>query len=235
KDDLGIKQLIYRVRYGCEEISGIPPGSIGSPAQVCPPNPATDPPGCALGQDPACHPVDGGYPNPDICTTGTGNCVPANIVFANVAEDEMCIGVVMYWPLDEILNQDGSLNEQAIQDFESDPNNINKYGTPDGCPSHRATSATARAVDRVYEPFTNDRRIRDGGVAGSLQSSFRGSCARLLLGVGLARDLLQHSRAVLLHRLSWRQRQRRHVRQHQHGGRLAGCSGQSGSRQHRSF
>src|SRR5881409_1869207 len=133
KDDLGIKQLIYRVRYGCEEISGIPPGSIGSPAQVCPPNPATDPPGCALGQDPDCHPVDGGYPNPDICTTGTGNCVPANIVFANVAEDEMCIGVVMYWPLDPILNADGSLNQQAIQDFESDPTNF-QYGTPGRLP-----------------------------------------------------------------------------------------------------
>src|SRR5439155_1491820 len=96
KDDLGIKQLIYRVRYGCEEIPGVPPGSIGSPAQVCPPNPATDPSGCTLGQDPNCHPVDGGYPHPAICTTGTGNCVPANIVFANVAEAEMCIGVVMY-------------------------------------------------------------------------------------------------------------------------------------------
>src|SRR5437660_1533436 len=134
KDDLGIKQLIYRVRYGCEEIPGVPPGSIGSPAQVCPPNPATDPPGCTLGQDPNCHPVDGPYPNPAICTAGTGNCVPANIVFANVAEDEMCIGVVMYWPLDPILNSDGSLNQQAIQDFESDPNNINKYGTPGRLP-----------------------------------------------------------------------------------------------------
>src|SRR2546425_531112 len=134
KDDLGIKQLIYRVRYGCEQIPGVPPGSIGSPAQVCPPNPATDPPGCALGQDSNCHPVDGPYPNPDICTAGTGNCVPANIVFANVAEDEMCIGVVMYWPLDPILNADGSRNQQAIQDFESDPNNINKYGTPGRLP-----------------------------------------------------------------------------------------------------
>src|SRR2546426_8370484 len=134
KDDLGIKQLIYRVRYGCEQFPGVPPGSIGSPAQVCPPNPATDPPGCALGQEPDCHPVDGPYPNPAICTRGTGNCVPANIVFANVAEDEMCIGVVMYGPLDEILNADGSLNQQAIQDFESDPNNINKYGTPGRLP-----------------------------------------------------------------------------------------------------
>jgi len=52
-----------------------------------------------------------------------------------VAEDEMCIGVVMYWPLDEILNADGSLNQQAIQDFESDRTTSTSTGLPDGCPS----------------------------------------------------------------------------------------------------
>src|SRR5438046_6380586 len=77
-------------------------------------------------------------------------------------------------------------------------------GHPDGCPSHRATSATARAADRVYEPSTNDRRMCGGGLAGCPLSSFRGACARLLLGVGLGGDLLQHSRAVLLHGLSWK-------------------------------
>src|SRR5437764_7991727 len=100
-------------------------------------------------------------------------------------------------------------------------------GLPDGYPSHRATSATARAAGRVYEPKVSheahaakDRRIRGGCLAGSPLSSFRGACPRLLFGVGLAGNLLEHSRAVLLHGLSWRQRQRWHGRQHQYGGRL---------------
>jgi len=86
--------MVYRVRYGCEQIPGVPPGYPVTPAKVCRPNPGTDPLG---------NPMDGPYANPEQCTgTGlTGICGPANIVFANVAEDEMCIGVALYWPLDE--------------------------------------------------------------------------------------------------------------------------------------
>ncbi|MGH7818871.1 MAG: hypothetical protein ACREQ9_03785, partial [Candidatus Binatia bacterium] len=125
--------LTYRVRYGCEQIPGVPPGYPYTPAQVCPPNPDTNPPGCVLGEDPDCHPVDGRYLNPDICTSGTGYCAPANVVFANVAEDEMCIGVVMYWPLDPLVTEEG-VNQEAVDAIQSDPNNADDYGTPGRLP-----------------------------------------------------------------------------------------------------
>src|SRR5437762_10309513 len=94
-------------------------------------------------------------------------------------------------------------------------------GLPDGYPSHRATSATAQAAGRVYEPKVSheahaakDRRIRGGCLAGSPLSSFRGACARLLFVVGVAGNVLEHSRAFLVHGLKWRQRLRWHCREY---------------------
>jgi hypothetical protein len=113
----------YRVRYGCEKIMGVPPGAPGEHARDCPANPSGDGPydassDCPSGPDCYC-PAGLGY---------TGRCVPANVVFANTGEDSMCIPIIMYWPLDRLVNQDGSVNGDAVEALES--GRVNDVGTP---------------------------------------------------------------------------------------------------------
>jgi hypothetical protein len=105
----------YRVRYGCEKTTGVPPGTPGADTPFtskvpkdCPPNPAVDEAG---------HPVDGPYDSPEYCPASagwTGRCVPASVVFANTGEDTMCIPILMYWPLDRIVGADGSVNQDVV-------------------------------------------------------------------------------------------------------------------------
>jgi hypothetical protein len=121
----------FRVRYGCEDIEGVPPGSphvippvagLGGTPRDCPPNPAKDAAG---------RPVDGAYDAPQYCPPNlgyTGRCVPAGLVFANTATDTMCIPIIMYWPLDRILNADGSVDEGAMQHLQD--GDVNEVGTP---------------------------------------------------------------------------------------------------------
>lgn len=117
----------YRVRYGCEQRTGVPPGQPLMHARDCPANPAVDDQG---------RPVDGAY-DPlatyryDYCPQRlgyTGQCVPANVVFANTGKDAMCIPIVMYWPLDRIVNADGGVNQDAAGKLEQ--GKVDEVGTP---------------------------------------------------------------------------------------------------------
>lgn len=162
---------IYRVRYGCERTLGVPPGTPGSHARDCPPNPATDTNGL---------PIDGPYtPKPpdcpgctDYCPTNlgyTGRCVPANAVFSNTGPDAMCIPIIMYWPLERMLDADGSPNDAAVRRVEE--GRVNEVGTPgrvwkspsDGgsCDDGAGTGGTN--LDDPKNPLaTNGHRCRAG-------------------------------------------------------------------------
>ncbi|MEA2626077.1 MAG: hypothetical protein QOD06_2122 [Candidatus Binatota bacterium] len=121
---------MYRVRYACERIMGVPPGEpinlvgfgVAKYPEDCPPNPATDDRG---------RPVDGPYAAPSYCPADgshTGRCVPSSLVFSNTGKDAMCIPIIMYWPLDRVLNADGSVNEDATSHLED--GDVDSVGTP---------------------------------------------------------------------------------------------------------
>lgn len=117
----------YRVVYKCSTnstLKQIPGGSnvvlpegIGDLYQICTPNPAVDSQGDY---------VDGAYKNDLQC--GGGLCEPSSIVFACVGEDEMCIGVALYWKMEGPINPDGSVNPNWVQSVQS--GNLNQAGTP---------------------------------------------------------------------------------------------------------
>ena len=112
----------YRVRYGCEETFGVPPGVPPAVFPVanrfralreCPANPATDEEG---------RPVDEAYPAEEFCPTGlgyTGRCAPASVIFRNTGEDAMCIPILMYWPLDRLVGSDGTVDEEALEKLQA--------------------------------------------------------------------------------------------------------------------
>ena len=108
----------YRVKYACGPAPGVTLDvPLNDGTSVCDPNPAVDADGDY---------VDGPYRNEAQC--GGDWCNPATVVFANVGEDEMCISVFMYWPLERLLNHDGSVNEEAMQNLEE--GNVDEVGTP---------------------------------------------------------------------------------------------------------
>jgi hypothetical protein len=114
----------YRVVYKCSDGTSpdTPPFMLASAPfvggyDICSPNPAVDADGDY---------VDGSYVNTEQC--GGRLCQPGSIVFACVGEDEMCIGVAMYYAMDRILNSDGSVNQTAMDNLQS--GNVNQVGTP---------------------------------------------------------------------------------------------------------
>jgi hypothetical protein len=125
----------YRVRYGCEELPSsaaaavpayAPPGLPLMRAKDCPPNPEVDSVGGV---------IDGPYDAPEYCPRGdtfTGRCVPASQAFADAAEDAMCIGIMMFWPLERLTNADGSVDPEARQDLEE--GRADEVGTPGHVP-----------------------------------------------------------------------------------------------------
>ena len=68
------------VRLGCEETEGVPPGKS-----------ILDLLGAQNGASRYCR-IDA-----DCADFGTGRCVPANVVFGNLAEDDMCILPGLYY------------------------------------------------------------------------------------------------------------------------------------------
>ena len=163
----------YRVRYGCETRENVPPGlPPTASATVCDPNPATDEDG---------RPIDGPYENPEQCGAGTtGRCAPANIVFANVAEDEMCLLFGLYWPLHRPVDVDlnavrtGNLEDAVIarpDDVASlveDPSRVERTGTPgallkqldDGGICNGCTKTGIAQIDSPPSDETNIGRFR---------------------------------------------------------------------------
>ncbi|MGH7822341.1 MAG: hypothetical protein ACREQ9_21470, partial [Candidatus Binatia bacterium] len=151
----------YRVRYGCEEVTGVPPGAPADHARDCPPNPQTE-------ND---RPVDGAYDAPEACPRGsgyTGRCVPANVVFANTGEDAMCIPIVLYWPLDRLIDAGGAPNEEAIDALAS--GHPEEVGTPgrvwkspsDGGSCNDGASSDAPGVDDPNRLTARGRNCRAG-------------------------------------------------------------------------
>ena len=69
--------------------------------KLCPPNPKVDADGDY---------VDGAYVNEAICGPG-GLCEPSTVVWADRAEDEMCIMVGHYYPMDRLLAEGSTDSE----------------------------------------------------------------------------------------------------------------------------
>lgn len=140
KSEVG-KQLLYgthppinyRVVYKCSEkikpvqagdatVAGVPfatlaqtPEDIGGFYDICSPNPDADGDGDY---------IDGAYENDSQC--GGGLCEPSSIVFACIGEDEMCIGVSMYWALPRLGNEE--TNDEAMQNLQD--GDLDHVGTP---------------------------------------------------------------------------------------------------------
>ncbi|MGH7899431.1 MAG: hypothetical protein ACREQQ_15860, partial [Candidatus Binatia bacterium] len=105
----------YRVVYKCstnEQLAQVPgatlvqlPAEIGNLYNICTPNPAKDADGDY---------IDGAYKNDLQC--GGGLCEPSSIVFACIGEDEMCIGVALYWAMPRLGNPD--TNDEAMQNLQ---------------------------------------------------------------------------------------------------------------------
>jgi hypothetical protein len=108
---------------------------------TCNPNPAVDASG---------DPIDGSYENAARCKTGTGRCVPANIVFANVAEDEMCLLYGLYSPLERPV--DASLDAARTGDAEHllaiDQAGLESRRGSEPDPAHRPARRRLRAGGR---------------------------------------------------------------------------------------
>jgi hypothetical protein len=97
------------------------PGVLGTGTVICPPNPKKDADGDY---------VDGTYLNEAICGPG-GLCEPSAVVWADRAEDEMCIMVGHYYALDRIGDMEGGGHDRAVGHLTSgDPNRVDDVGTP---------------------------------------------------------------------------------------------------------
>jgi hypothetical protein len=121
----------YRVIYKCStaaagdtSLATVPGPAKAGASQVtalCPPNPKKDADGDY---------VDGAYVNEDICGPG-GICEPSSVVWADRAEDEMCIMVGHYYPLDRIGDMEGGGHDRAMGHLTSgDPDRVDEVGTP---------------------------------------------------------------------------------------------------------
>ena len=109
----------YRVVYKCSHAGTVPGTSLvqapfGSLSTICTPNPATDAEGDY---------IDGAYINDTQC--GGGICEPSSIIFACIGEDEMCIGVSMYWAMPR-LGSDS--NDEAVAELQA--GNVDNVGKP---------------------------------------------------------------------------------------------------------
>jgi hypothetical protein len=134
----------YRVVYKCadERLQNAPGTStlnfpFVASHDVCSPNPAKD------GDDDY---IDGPYANEDQCGAG-GSCEPSSIIFACVGEDEMCIGVNMYWGLARIGSDK---NDEAVAALEEavttqNPEKLDEVGTPGN------TGAPTDTIPGVFE------------------------------------------------------------------------------------
>ncbi|MGH7859265.1 MAG: hypothetical protein ACREQY_18215, partial [Candidatus Binatia bacterium] len=114
--------LNYRVVYKCSNYFPNVPGAtllttpenIGNVNTICAPNPAVDADGDY---------IDGPY------ESACGLCQPGSIAFACIGEDEMCIGVAMYW---EIPRLGSDRNEEAVENMQNadELEDLNEVGTP---------------------------------------------------------------------------------------------------------
>jgi hypothetical protein len=110
----------YRVKYECQSA----PYQLLVPllsTVSCPPNPAVDADG---------DPIDGAYAAPEYC--GTAACAPATLRFSDTAGDAMCVPIMLYWPLDRIVDENGHVNDQAVADLGA--GRVDEVGTPGRIP-----------------------------------------------------------------------------------------------------
>jgi hypothetical protein len=106
------------VKYTC--------GAAGAPTQIspigdnCSPNPAVDADGDY---------VDGPYQNAAECGANAAGswCNPGVIRFACIGEEEMCIGVGLYYSLPRLGDMDGG-HDEAMQSLEDQ--DLDNVGTP---------------------------------------------------------------------------------------------------------
>jgi hypothetical protein len=112
----------YRVRYACGPAPGVSYSVPLSGGTNCPNNPNVDAEGDY---------IDGPYQTAQ-CGSPTSWCNPANIAFACIGEDEMCIGVTMYWALDRLGTDPNGKAYQNLQEAvtEQDPEKVDGVGTP---------------------------------------------------------------------------------------------------------
>jgi hypothetical protein len=116
----------YRVVYKCSNVGASVPGAtlvttpenIGGINEICQPNPTVDNDG---------EYVDGPYKNDVEC--GGGLCQPGSIAFACIGEDEMCIGVSLYYALDRL---GGAGDAQAQENLKK--GDVDHVGTPGALP-----------------------------------------------------------------------------------------------------
>jgi hypothetical protein len=120
----------YRVKYTCSGTGGMPTnqafvsstGIVG--AKPCLPNPAVDGDGDY---------VDGPYRNSTECPKDSsgqpGWCNPGVITFACIGEEEMCIGVSLFYALPRIGGAD---NDEAMANLQK--GDVNNVGTPGSAP-----------------------------------------------------------------------------------------------------
>jgi hypothetical protein len=106
----------YRVRYACGPAPAASAPIPLSGGKGCDPNAHVDGDGDY---------VDGPYQNTAQCGAN-GWCNPSTIVFACVGEDEMCIGVAMYWALPRLGNPE--TNDEAVKNLQN--GDVDNVGTP---------------------------------------------------------------------------------------------------------
>jgi hypothetical protein len=112
----------YRVVYKCSNYAPNVPlatavttvENVGDVNTICQPNPTVDADGDY---------VDGPYVNNVEC--GGGLCQPGSIAFACIGEDEMCIGVALYYALPRL---GGAENDEAMANLQEQ--NVDGVGTP---------------------------------------------------------------------------------------------------------
>ena len=127
----------YRVVYKCSTQAPTLPGATIVPLdyEICSPNPAVD---ADLDY------IDGPYKNPAQCGGDPDAlCQPGTIRFACIGEDEMCIGVSMYWALPRL---GGEGNDEAMENLQS--GNVNEVGTPGNAGADTSLSGLCPECDQ---------------------------------------------------------------------------------------
>jgi hypothetical protein len=158
------QEYLYGPRVTGEDPSGAANFRV---VYKCGPGPGlSSPTGAVCKPDPDAIDADGDYIDgpwkptaaSGICPAESPWCNPGTIRFANVGEDEMCIPVFMYWPLDRLggpgsENAEASLEAAAAAaaagDADGAEENLNDTGTPGSIPKQPGDIGDCRDCSRV--------------------------------------------------------------------------------------